>query len=56
MKRVLTLGITDPLRRVVVWLAGCAVSSLAGAIVGVFASVVVIALFVVLVASRMRNA
>lgn len=34
MKRILSLGITNPLLRVVVWLVGCASCTLAGALLG----------------------
>lgn len=34
MKRILNLGISNPLLRVVVWLSGCASCTVAGALLG----------------------
>lgn len=56
MKKILSLGVRDPLVRVLVWLGGCASLSLAGAAAGVLGALLVGMLLAGMVAARIHGA
>jgi mannose/fructose/N-acetylgalactosamine-specific phosphotransferase system component IIC len=53
VKRILHLGIDDPLRRVLVWLAGCAGCTLAGALLGAVGFAAVLSVLIVAVVGKL---
>lgn len=56
MKKILSLGVRNPVVRVVVWLGGCASLSLAGAAAGALGAVLVAVLLVGAAVGRVNGA